>query len=207
LKVPDTNQYVSIIDTPVGKAMAVAAAIYEQMTKHTDREKGDYTFDERLTGAGKAVVNVATDQPLLRGLRDMAGSRSAGEGVGNYASSYVPFSSALRATSDVADPDARVNRGRGFTGQFRTLLPPQMPGGRGGLPVDSGQDVEERGGFGRRLLRSLDPFNTTTEGRGPTKREKEDSGGSPRLDFNRARERRAARETTRKPARNARPSN
>lgn len=163
LRVPGTNQRISIVDVPAGKAMVTAAGIYEQMAS---KEK---SVDERLSGSAKVLANtMILDQPLVRGLREIGQSKSVSEGIGNYGASYVPGSSALKSISETADPQARLVRGQGAGAPFKALTPMT----RQSLPVDTAIDPHERGDLARRILRMIDPLNTTTEGHGPRKRKK-----------------------------------
>lgn len=164
LRIPGTSQRVYIGDTPAGKAMITAAGIYEQMLK----EQG---VDKKLTGSGRVLLNnLVLDQPLVRGIRDLGESKSVGEAAGTLGASFVPGSAALRAGSEVIDPQPRVVYGQGAVAPVQALTPPPL--GRANLPVDTAIDPDERGDLWRRVLRAIDPFNTTTEGHGPKKRTK-----------------------------------
>lgn len=170
LHIPFTNQRVSIINTPAGKAMATVAAIYEQW------DKDDATTDEKVTGSAKTVSRVALDQPLVRAARESLSGKSLSESTGSYAGSMVPASSLLSSIGEVTDAEARKTFGQGFGAQLKRPIPSPLPLGRKTLPVNEGVNREERGGIGRRLLRSFDPFNTTTEGMGSRSSKKK--GGS-----------------------------
>jgi hypothetical protein len=164
LRVPGTRLRVYIGDTPVGKAMATAAAMWEAMRKPA--------ADEQAGGVLRAGLRVALDQPLVKGLKDVSETESVAEALGAYARSYVPASAFMEHAGEVLDPqqrkffygkDDKASFDEKFGAQIRKAIPPGVPGGRDGLPVNPNADAGERGGVGRRLLREFDPFNTTTE--------------------------------------------
>lgn len=172
LRVPGTNQRISIMDTPVGKSMATAAAMYEHL------KNPENSWEQAITKSGRAALNAyLLDQPLIRGLRDLGETKSVGEAAAQYGTTFVPGSQMLKHVAEVVDEEPRRYRGQGAAAQFKTLIPGRY--GRGSLPIDSAIDREERGRLGRRALRALDPFNTTTEGRGPKKRSKALTGDWP----------------------------
>jgi hypothetical protein len=165
------NQWVYIADSPVGKAMATAAAMYEQMVKG----KKD-TFDEKAKGVGGTAVNLALEQPLAQATRDLK-TKSPSAFAGEYAGSYVP--AIVNDVGETADPQARLRRADKDADAWHKFVTPlisRVPVARMSLPVDTSKDVGERGDLGRRVLRAVDPFNTTTSGRGPTKRDASGAG-------------------------------
>lgn len=169
------GQWVFVADSPVGKAMATAAAMYEQMTK-TGTAKNPVTGDERASGTVRAAANIALQQPLAQATREL-GTRSPSEFAGEYTGSFVP--AIVRDAGEVLDPQARVARADKNAEAWRKFVTPllgRVPVARTALPVDTSKDAGERGGLGRRALRAIDPFNTTTEGRGPMKRDKRSAG-------------------------------
>lgn len=172
LKVPKTDQYIYIGDNPAGKAMGTAAAMYEQITKKKKRGETDAALrDRKLTGAAKSVARLALDQPLMQGTQDLTRG-TISEKAGNYVGTMIPGSMALQHIGEVADPEARRTYGEGFTAQIKKVNPLPMPKrfSRRSLSVNTGVNKAERGRLTRRMLRALDPFNTTTEGRGPVTR-------------------------------------
>lgn len=165
LRVPGTNQRIYIGDTPVGKAMVTVAAMYEQATKEKKDDETDADLrDRKITGAAKSAGRLALNQPLLQGTRDLFSGRSLSESAGNYVGSLIPGSSALTQIGEITDPEARKTYGEGFAAQIKKVSPYH----RRSLSINAGVNKGERGGLGRRILRGLDPFNTTTEGKGAT---------------------------------------
>jgi hypothetical protein len=121
--------------------------------------------DERASHLIKPLARVALDQPLVRAISDATDITSPSNTAGSYVGSFIP--TFAKDAGEVLDPQARQSYGQGFKAQIRSRIPPGLPFNRTQLPVNPNIDEGERGGVGRRLIRALDPLNTTTEGRGP----------------------------------------
>jgi hypothetical protein len=162
LRIPGTNLRVVVTGTPAGNVLALGATLYEQLKRPAE------SFDERATRGAKAVVGVATEQPLFKAIKETMGDRSLGELGGAYVGSFVP--TIISDVGDVMDKNAR--QAKGFTAQILKRVPPLVPKyNRKALPPSptpiGGPD--ERGDPARRMLRAIDPFSTTRQqGSAPT---------------------------------------
>lgn len=190
LKIGDT--YIALPDTPAAKAMTMGATAFEQSALRQNkaelikdipaevikRQKGNGKdmMSAVTTGLMESAKDAAFEQPLARQTRELfASRRTAGGFLGNLVGSFVPVSGLLRSTADAIDDKARRSsgyskkeqEGKSMTDIQTTAFKEQL---RSGLPflrqmnpeTKLAVPQEERGGFGRRLVRQIDPFNVTS---------------------------------------------
>lgn len=167
LKIGNTRIVVS--GNPLGNVLKLGATIYEQATRFVPEEarKEGRALDVRATRAGKALFGAVADQPLLRFAADAESDKSLGQRAGEFLSGYVPLSAAVNEAGEVLDPKQR--QARGFVQSMQRRVPlwrEQLKEQENPLGGKRG-----KGGLGRRLLRALDPLQTTTQtGREGTRR-------------------------------------
>lgn len=160
--------------SPATIAMVGGATFYEQM-----KMSKKSVLMSAVNAGVEAFSDMATELPLINSTYSVVrslGKGKYGEFVGNVASGFVPVSAMVRSISEVTDEKERTGssyregekilttedwfrkQGRGLKNSFLKGIPIA----RNYLVDEStlGVSESERGGWGRRLIRTIDPFNT-----------------------------------------------
>lgn len=178
VRIPGVGRF-RLPDAPASKAMLFGATMYEQ-AEMARKQKKD-ALGAAIDGVSEATKDAVFEQPLLRSTKDLLSSRqTAGGFTGNLASRFIPASAMIRSISEVTDDEAR--RKAGYTAKESegkstfdiqsTAFQRQFLGGVPGLrtfnPISAATVPKtERGGWVRRLVRELEPFNVRSD-TGPT---------------------------------------
>ena len=166
VRIPGTDIRINISGNPLGNAICAEVTSYEQASRPG-------TFTEKAKATGKGLLEVAKQQPLIQDALDQRrDERTAEERGANYVSSFIPR--VLSEAAEVVDDQPRKYWGQGVAAQFQRFVPPRVlpkdwKADRDALPVSENPigGIEERGDWLRRAIRTIDPFEVTTQ-RGET---------------------------------------